>query len=134
MQAIEELYRLQQYEDDVCCEQHKSIYKEILLRLTLLNDPNNIIEFADKEWRLLESKLNVNIKIVNRLLKQYHKLLCKSYFSSWKSFTKAMVLRKRLSSWLNKRQILSGQCDPARQLPCSTKFNTRCAYAAGFGR
>eukprot|EP00943_MAST-04B_sp_MAST-4B-sp1_P001087 g1087.t1 len=107
MQAIEELYRLQQYDDDVCCDQHKSIYKEILLRLTLLSDPNDIMKFADDEWRLLASKLNVNKNIVNRLLKQYHGTLCKSYFTSWKSFTKAMVSRKRLSSWLNKRQIVS---------------------------
>lgn len=107
MQAIEELYRLQQHEDDVCCDQHKCIYKEILLRLTLLNDPNDIMKFADEEWCLLVSKLNVNKNIVNRLLKQYHETLCKSYFASWKSFTKAMVSRKRLSSWLNKRQIFS---------------------------
>ena len=107
MQAIEELYRLQHYEDDLCCEGHKDIYKTILLRLTLLNDNEQIIKFADAEWQQLTKTIHVNTNTINKLIKKYQDLLYRSYFASWKSFTKSTLVRKRMSNWLNKRQILS---------------------------
>ena len=101
MQAIEELYLLQQGGvEDVCCENHKAIYAAILLRMTMLNEHACIRSIADDELKAISNHSFVNKNIIERLFHKYRKMLCSTYFSIWRRFAKNMTRRRRFAEYI----------------------------------
>ena len=108
MQAIEELYLLQQGgADDVCCESHKAIYAAILLRLTMLNEHACIKSIADDELKTVASHSIVNKNIIERLYLKYRTLLCSTYFGIWRKFSKNMTRRRLFSKYIYDKIAIS---------------------------
>ena len=101
MQAIEELYLLQQGGvEDVCCENHKAIYAAILLRMTMLNEHACIRSIADDELKAVSNHSFINKNIVERLFHKYRIILCSTYFGTWRKFAKNMTRRRRFAKYI----------------------------------
>ena len=110
MQAIEELYLLQQGgADDVCCESHKKL-EIICCDFIAVDDVNEhacIKSIADDELKTVASHSIVNKNIIERLYLKYRTLLCSTYFGIWRKFSKNMTRRRLFSKYIYDKIAIS---------------------------